>query len=110
MELVPISGDPTRFVTRIPDLDAPIRRIFPLQRLLEVVKSGQMALVATRLWDDPREDPAALCMLDGSQHIPGKSQRPLAAYLAPAWAQCWSLNPGSDTLLRAYSRVNLDPV
>jgi len=25
------------------------------------------------------------------------------------WAQCWSFNPGSDTLLRAYSRVKIDP-
>jgi hypothetical protein len=41
--------------------------------------------------------------------IPHK-QRPLAPFLAPAWAQCWSFNPGSDTLLRAYSRVILDPL
>ncbi|WP_139384094.1 hypothetical protein [Novosphingobium mathurense] len=32
----------------------------------------------------------------------------LEHYLAPAWAQSWSFNPGSDTLLRAYSRVLLD--
>src|SRR3546814_20564923 len=38
-----------------------------------------------------------------------KGQQPLSAYLAPVWAQCWSLNPGSDTLLRAYSRVRIDP-
>lgn len=108
MKLVPIGGDLCRFAVRIPDLDAPIRRIFPLHRLLEIISSRQMALVAPQLWDDPREDPAALCMLDGSQHVPGRGQRPLAAYLSPAWAQCWSMNPGSDTLLRAYSRVNLD--
>ncbi|RTM09713.1 MAG: hypothetical protein EKK31_05625 [Hyphomicrobiales bacterium] len=109
MKLVPISGDLCRFAVRLPDLDAPIRRIFPLQRLLEAINTRQMALVSPQHWDDPREDPAALCMLDGSQHAPGKSQQPLAAYLAPAWAQCWSMNPGSDTLLRAYSRVDLDP-
>ncbi|UVK35797.1 copper resistance protein CopC (plasmid) [Mesorhizobium sp. AR10] len=109
MELIPISDNPSRFIVRIADLDTSIRRIFPLQRLLDVVRSREMALVAPQLWDDPREDPAALCMLDGTQHIPGKCQRSLATYLAPAWAQCWSLNPGSDTLLRAYSRVKLDP-
>lgn len=68
-----------------------------------------MGLVAPRRWEDPREDPAALCMLDGFPQVPAKGQQPLSAYLAPAWAQCWSLNPGSDTLLRAYSRVRLDP-
>jgi len=26
----------------------------------------------------------------------------------PAWGQCWSLNPGSDALLRAYSQVHKD--
>jgi hypothetical protein len=109
MKLIPISDSPCRFAVRIPDLDQPIRRIFPLQRLLDVIRSKEMALVAPRLWDDPREDPTAFCMLDGTPHVPGKGQQPLEAYLAPAWAQCWSVNPGSDTLLRAYSRVKLDP-
>jgi hypothetical protein len=48
-------------------------------------------------------------MLEGSKLSPPKGQQALSAYLAPVWAQCWSLNPGSDTLLRAYSRVNIDP-
>lgn len=109
MELIRIDGDPCRFAVRLPDLDRPIRRIFPLERLIQAISSKQMGLVAPQLWEDPQEDPSALCMLDGTLHVAGKGQRPLSAYLAPAWAQCWSLNPGSDTLLRAYSRVRLDP-
>jgi len=30
MELIRIDGDPCRFAVRLPDLDQPIRRIFPL--------------------------------------------------------------------------------
>jgi len=108
MELVEIGASPSRHVARLADLDRPLRRIFPICRLLDILKSCSMGLVLPSLWDDPREDAAALCMLDGTNCVPGKSQRPLADYLAPAWAQCWSLNPGSDTLLRAYSRVMLD--
>jgi hypothetical protein len=108
MELIHISDDPCRFIVRINNLDQPIRRIFPLSRFIETLRSKEMGLVAPRLWDDPREDPTALCMLDGRHLSPPKDQQPLSAYLAPVWAQCWSLNPGSDTLLRAYSRVRID--
>lgn len=48
------------------------------------------------------------------QALPGaafqKAPRQLADYLAPCWAQCWSTDAESDVLLRAYSRVELDPV
>lgn len=109
MEFVQISDDARRFAVRIVDLDQPVRRIFPLPRLLEAIRTSQMGLVVPHLWEDPREDMPALCMLDGRVHVPDKPQQPLSAYLAPTWAQCWSLNPGSDTLLRAYSRITLDP-
>src|SRR3546814_6933936 len=104
-----ISADPSRHVARLPDLDVAVRRIFPLGRFLDVLRSKEMGLVAPHSWEDPREDPVALCMLEGSKLSPPKGQQPLSAYLAPVWAQCWSLNPGSDTLLRAYSRVRIDP-
>ncbi|MBD3772284.1 MAG: hypothetical protein IE921_01730 [Rhodobacteraceae bacterium] len=109
MELMQISADPCRHVARLPDLDVAVRRIFPLGRFLDILRSKEMGLVAPHSWEDPREDPAALCMLEGSKLSPPKGQQPLSAYLAPVWAQCWSLNPGSDTLLRAYSRVRIDP-
>lgn len=108
MELLPIGDDPHRLVARIPNIDQEVRRIFPLARLLDAVRNREMALIRPGKWDDPREDPASLCMLDGRRQIPVRGQRQLADYLAPVWAQCWSLNPGSDTWLRAYSRVRLD--
>lgn len=109
MDLLEVGSEASRHRVRLPDLDVVVRRIFPLHRFLEAVRSGKLALVAPHLWDDPREDAPSLCMLDGRKHVSGKMQQPLSAFLAPVWAQCWSLNPGSDTLLRAYSQVRVDP-
>lgn len=107
-QLLPITGEPSVMWTRIEDANKPMRRIFPLWLLFRAVRLKKLTLVSPRKWEDPQEDPAALCMLDG--HKFGKPQQSLEHYLAPCWAQCWSLNPGSDTLLRAYSRVTLDPL
>jgi hypothetical protein len=109
MDFIQIGADPARHRVRLPDLDVQVRRIFPLGRFLELLQSKKLGLVTPHIWDDPREDPANLCMLDGRMLVPPKGQQPLSAYLAPLWAQCWSLNPGSDTLLRAYSTVSIDP-
>src|SRR3546814_20096988 len=65
-----ISADPSRHVARLPDLDVAVRRIFPLGRFLDVLRSKEMGLVAPHSWEDPREDPVALCMLEGSQLSP----------------------------------------
>lgn len=109
MDLLDVQSEASRHWVRLPDLDVVVRRIFPVQRFLEAVRSGQLALVAPHLWDDPREDAPSLCMLDGRKHVGSKMQQALSDFLAPVWAQCWSLNPGSDTLLRAYSQVRVDP-
>ena len=105
LELIQVGEDPCRFVARLPDLDVPIRRIFNFKWLLKTLRSKKMGLLAPHTWEDPREDLTALCMLDGFRLTPRKGQTSLALYLAPVWSQCWSLNPGSDTLLRAYSHV-----
>ncbi|MEJ7925805.1 hypothetical protein WG908_03435 [Sphingobium sp. AN641] len=107
VQLRPIAGDPCIMWTGIEDMQRPIRRIFRLEAFREILRSGQMTLTAPHVWDDPQEDPVAHCMMDGLR-IGKHPQQSLSAYLAPAWAQCWSLNPGSDTLLRAYSRVRID--
>jgi hypothetical protein len=109
MDLLDVRSEASRHWVRLPDLDVVVRRIFPVQRFLEAIRSVQLALIAPHLWDDPREDAPSLCMLDGRKHVGGKMQQPLSDFLAPVWAQCWSLNPGSDTLLRAYSQVRVDP-
>ena len=108
LSLHPIAGNPSVMLRGIEDVDAPMRRIFPLWLLQRAVRLQQLTLVRPGNWEDPHEDPASLCMLNGQAF--GRGQQPLTDYLAPAWGQCWSFNPGSDTLMRAYSRVILDPL
>lgn len=95
---------------RLDDLDRPLHRIFPTSRFEELLQSRQMVLVDPSLWIDPREDPCASFMLSASPTAGfHKPQRQLADYLSSCWAQCWSTEAESDVLLRAYSRVELDP-
>lgn len=108
MKLTPIDGDLCRLTARISDIDAALRRVFPLRWLLESVQTSTLALARPTSWEDPREDLATLCMMDGFGLTPRRPQQSLEAYLAPVWAQCWSRNAGSDTLLRAYSTVKID--
>ena len=96
---------------RIQNLDQPIHRIFPLWRFEEVLRLKQLTFVKPSMWIDPRED---LCSKFFLQPKLGagfqKSGRQLSDYLAAAWAQCWSYEADSDVMLRAYSRVILDPI
>jgi hypothetical protein len=96
---------------RIEDLDKPIHRIFPVWRFEEVLRLRQLALVKPSMWIDPREDLCSQFFMEpqlgaGFQ----KSGRQLSDYLSECWAQCWSYEADSDVLLRAYSRVLLDPI
>lgn len=93
---------------RLDDLDRPLHRIFPIWLFEETIRLKRLTLVKPTKWPDPREDPCK------DFHLVSRSKptamRALSAYLAPAWAQCWSYEAKSDTLLRAYSRVLLDPI
>lgn len=93
------------WTARVDDLDRPLHRIFPVWHLEETVRLRRLALVKPSLWLDPREDPAATFVIQR-----GSKQEELAPYLATCWAQCWSYEANSDVLLRAYSRVALDPI
>lgn len=96
---------------RIDDLDRPLHRIFPVWRFEEVLRLKQLALVKPSLWVDPREDLCARFLM-APQLGAGfqKPPRQLSDYLSESWAQCWSYEADSDVLLRAYSRVILDPI
>jgi hypothetical protein len=91
------------------DPDAPIYRIFPLWFFEEALRLKQIALISTARWEDPFEVLASQIMMEDLRTIP-HSQQPLAPYLRPVYAQCWSRTEESDTLLRAYSRVIKDPI
>jgi hypothetical protein len=90
----------------IDDVDVPIYRIFRLDRLLEFLASGKLALVHPELWDDPFER-----VLEGVfvryTEDPTHTQVPLMRARRAIYGQCWSLAGLSDTLWRAYSSVRL---
>lgn len=96
---------------RIEDFDKPLHRIFPIWLFEEVLSLKQLTLVKPAKWMDPREDLCANFFMEpklgaGFQ----KAGRQLSDYLSESWAQCWSYESDSDVLLRAYSRVILDPI
>jgi hypothetical protein len=95
--------------TRITDMDRPLHRIFPVWLLEQALRSRKLTLVKPSLWIDPREDLCSMFHLK-SRIDPRRPLQALANYLAPSWAQCWSYETNSDVLLRAYSRVALDPI
>src|SRR5579871_7064477 len=89
---------------RISDPDMAVYRIFPLWYLEEALRLQKIVLVDPRLWEDPLEAGGWLIVADvrtGGQY----EQVNITQSLPPAYAQCWSATPESDTLMRAYSRV-----
>lgn len=88
------------------ELDRPLYRIFPLWHFEDMLRVKRLVLVSPSLWDDPREDIPASIMMQRPDH----AQKPLSSYLHPVRCQCWSFESGSDSLLRAYSRVTIDPL
>jgi hypothetical protein len=94
---------------RIEDPDTPIYRMFPLWRLEEALQRHELVLVRPTLWDDPFEligEPIKLTTRRGGRV---ENNSILNNLLPPAFGQCWSATGESDTLLRAYSRVEKDP-
>lgn len=88
------------------ELDRPLYRIFPLWHFEDMLRVRRLVLVSPSLWEDPREDIPASVMMER----PDRSQKALSSYLNPARCQCWSFEYESDSLLRAYSRVTIDPL
>lgn len=83
----------------IPDLDAPIYRIFPRRRFLELVRARKNALVKPALWDDPFENFFLRSEITGPD-----GERISIAGLADDWyGQCWTLNEDTDAMWRIYS-------
>lgn len=87
--------------------DEPVYRIFPLWYFEEALRLRQLILVAPQQWEDPFEILASSIMMVDQRTTPWRQQS-LETFLLPVYAQCWSRTQESDTLLRAYSRVNKD--
>jgi hypothetical protein len=93
---------------RMPDPDAPIFRIFSLWFFEALLQQKQLVLVTPDQWEDPFEVLAHNIQMNDTSTRPYTFEE-LSPYLTPLYAQCWSKTHESDTLLRAYSRVVLDP-
>jgi hypothetical protein len=86
----------------------PIYRILPLRRLEELLRERKITLARPTDWEDPWEvipNRVQIVVRDTKPY----RQVPLAKYVPPTFAQCWSATKESDGLWRAYSRVELSP-
>lgn len=84
---------------RIQDLDTPLYRIFPLNRVEELFANRELVLVSTKKWEDPFENFLLRCngKLEDGTLVSLKS-------LADSWfGQCWTTNPDTDAMWRIYS-------
>jgi hypothetical protein len=81
-----------------PDLDRPLYRIYSIWffEMALITNGGNLALVPPARWDDPHEDPCAWIQMSA----PGGGQKSLSEYLQPTYAQCWSMDGGSDGSFR----------
>lgn len=88
--------------------DTPIYRIFPVSDFEDVLRTRSLVLKSPSVWQDPYEDPARHVIVESMPPKPDKTAM-LSKYLPPVFVQCWSKTGASDALLRAYSRVTIDP-
>jgi hypothetical protein len=82
------------------DLNTPVYRIFPRNRILQALTEKRLALVKPASWDDPFEN----FLLKAKAKI-GKEEASLEELRAKLYGQCWMMCPESDAMWRIYSKV-----
>jgi hypothetical protein len=82
------------------ELDTPIYRIFPLDRFLQTLSTGENVLVNPTRWEDPFED---VLMARTEIDDPHLGRFPLRNLSDDWYGQCWSLNAETDAMWRIYS-------
>ncbi|PWB50516.1 MAG: hypothetical protein C3F13_16320 [Anaerolineales bacterium] len=93
---------------RIPDPDLSIYRYFRLKYFEDGLNHKNIMLVNPCVWEDPMELVGGLLGIYITEK--GKRTQKFISYpFTRIYAQCWSMTKESDTLLRAYSRVAIDP-
>jgi hypothetical protein len=98
----------TKSLIRISDPDQPIYRIFPLWFLEDAIHWNRLTLVRPSVWEGPFEIKESYIKAFKGRGADFK-QWYIGKVLRPVFAQCWSATGDSDTLQRAYSRVEKDP-
>jgi len=80
------------------ELDSPVFRIMPIERLLQVLESRQLVLVRPRKWDDPFENALLSATLRTDDGITGSFSAKDSVY-----GQCWTSDRETDAMWRIYS-------
>jgi hypothetical protein len=84
---------------RIDDLNIPVYRIFPLDRIEQLFGNRELVLVNTSKWEDPFENFLLRCrgVLEDGTPVSLKE-------IADSWfGQCWTTNADTDAMWRIYS-------
>jgi len=81
------------------DLEKNIYRIYPFNRLIDLLKSKNNVLVRTSLWEDPFEN----FILNSTGKLPSGQLFTIASR-DKYFGQCWSLKKESDAMWRIYSQ------
>ncbi len=83
----------------IPNIDAPIYRVYSKSRLLELLKTNKNGLVRPKKWDDPFEN----FFLRSTVESPTGELVTLEIIEKYFYGQCWTYNEESDAMWRIYS-------
>lgn len=81
-----------------PELDQPIYRIMPAQRLLQMLSNRKMVLVKPKKWDDPFENSLLSAIIKTSDGMTGEFSMKDQVY-----GQCWTTHEETDAMWRIYS-------
>ncbi|HKI55431.1 MAG TPA: DUF2971 domain-containing protein [Anaerolineales bacterium] len=81
------------------ELDKPIYRIMPVQRLLQCLDTNKLVLVPPRKWDDPFENLLLSAQVETSSGELGN----MAPMRDSIYGQCWTLHRETDAMWRIYS-------
>lgn len=81
------------------DLNKNIYRIYPLNRMLELIENKENVLVKTELWEDPFEN----FLLKSTGKLPS-GELFIINSRDKYYGQCWSLKKESDAMWRIYSQ------
>jgi hypothetical protein len=84
---------------RIDDLDRPVYRIFPRNRLEQLFRDQELVLVRPSEWEDPFENSLLKCTVVTADGMRGS----LRSVRDDWFGQCWTMHPDTDAMWRIYS-------
>ena len=83
----------------IPNINAPIYRVYSKTRFIELLKTGKNGLVRPNRWDDPFEN----FFLRSTAKLPDGQLVTLEVIEKDWYGQCWTYNDDTDAMWRIYS-------